>query len=349
MGAFIGEYAQSGRLLDGAGLAPARRARVLTFSRDGACTVKHGPYRGAHELPAAMLLLKVKTREEGIGWAERYGKILGTGEIELGEQSTSRGTSASCRAPRESAAAAAAHREGPTSATRTTKQKKADLTRLQTEMTKAGVLVRATQLQPSAKAKRLTFVDNDLRVVDGPFSESKELVGGFAMLELPGVDEAIAVCRSYAAILGGTLEIDVRPLADPEQRRSGRSVHEVGSAAAPLEPLTPESPSAPALRFVAGARGEELARAARHAAHVARRRRDARLHGRGHSRDGDGPDARRSADARRAHHPGEHVSTCCCSRSPTSSRRVGGIHGFMRVAAARAHGLGRLSDLLAAG
>ncbi len=45
----------------------------------------HGPYRGEHELPAAILLLKVRTREEAIGWGERYGKILGDGEIELGK------------------------------------------------------------------------------------------------------------------------------------------------------------------------------------------------------------------------------------------------------------------------
>jgi hypothetical protein len=54
------------------------------------------------------------------------------------------------------------------------------------------------------------------RVIDGPFSESKELIGGFAVLELSGMDEAIDLCRRYAEILGGTLEIDVRPLAEPE-------------------------------------------------------------------------------------------------------------------------------------
>ena len=54
------------------------------------------------------------------------------------------------------------------------------------------------------------FTNNDLRVIDGPFAESKELIGGFAVMELSGMDEAIAMCRRYAEILGGTLEIDVR-------------------------------------------------------------------------------------------------------------------------------------------
>ncbi len=213
MGAFIGEYAQSGRLLDGAGLGASRTRTRLTF-RDGKCTVKHGPYRGEHELPAAMLLLKVRTRDEGIGWAERYGKILGTGEIELGKVNEPWDIGL-MPAPENPPLQLLLIEKADETAARSPKQK-ADLTRLQTEMTKAGVLVRATHLQSSAKAKRLEFINNDLRVVDGPFSESKELIGGFAVLELSGFDEAIAVCRSYAAILGGTLEIDVRLLAEPE-------------------------------------------------------------------------------------------------------------------------------------
>lgn len=101
---------------------------------------------------------------------------------------------------------------------RSSKQK-AELSRLKTEMTKAGVLVRSTELQPSAKAKRLVFDKGDLRVVDGPFSESKELVGGFAVLELSGFDEAIEMSRRYAEILGGTLEMDVR-LVEPSERET---------------------------------------------------------------------------------------------------------------------------------
>jgi hypothetical protein len=98
---------------------------------------------------------------------------------------------------------------------RTPKQK-ADLSRLKTEMTKAGVLVRTLQLKPSATAKRLLFKNNDLRMIDGPFTESKELLGGFAVMDLADMDEAIAVCRRYAEILGGTLEIDLR-LVDQDE------------------------------------------------------------------------------------------------------------------------------------
>lgn len=214
MGEFIGGYAKSGRLIDGAGLSRSATRTRLTF-RAGRCTVKHGPYRGEHELPAATWLLKVRTREEAIGWGERYGKILGDGEIELGKvnEPWDIGLMPAPENPPlqilliEKADAAT---EG---AGRSAKQK-AELTRLKTEMTKAGVLVRSIQLQPSGRAKRLLFTNNALKVLDGPFAESKELIGGFAVMELSGTDEAIDVCRRYAEILGGTLEIDLRPV-DP--------------------------------------------------------------------------------------------------------------------------------------
>jgi hypothetical protein len=210
MGAFVGGHAQAGRLIDGAGLGASKTRTRLIF-RNGQCTAQRGPYRGEQELPAATLLLKVRTREEAIGWAERYGKILGDGELEVGKvnepwdiglmpppenpplqmlliEKADRSTESGGRSPGQKAA----------------------LSRLKTEMTKAGVLVRSYGLQPSAKGKRLVFTDHQMRVIDGPFAESKELIGGFAVMELASMQEVIDVCRPYAEILGGTLEIDVR-------------------------------------------------------------------------------------------------------------------------------------------
>jgi len=217
MGAFIGEQMQSGRFVYGAGLGGSATRTRLTF-RNGQCTTKRGPYAGERELPAATLVLKVRTREEAIGWAERYGKILGDGEIELGKLNEP--WDIGLMPPPENPplqmlliekADAASEGSG-----RSPKQKAA-LSRLKTEMTDAGVLVRSVALQPSAKGKRLTFKNNDLRVVDGPFVESKELIGGFSVMDLSGMDEAIALSRRYAQILGGTLELDLRPVEqDPD-------------------------------------------------------------------------------------------------------------------------------------
>jgi hypothetical protein len=218
MGAFIGEHARAGRFLDGNGLGASQTRTRLTF-RDGAASVKHGPYRGANELPAATLLLKVATREQAIGWAERYGRILGDGELELGPVNEPWDLGMMPRpddAPLRVLVLEKADETTEAGKPRTPKQK-ADLTRLLNEMTKAGVLLSAERLQPSSRGKRLIFTANQLRVVDGPFSESKELIGGYAVLRLPSMEVVIEECRRYAEILGGTLEIDVRPLYEPDE------------------------------------------------------------------------------------------------------------------------------------
>ena len=191
MGAFIGDYAKTGRFIDGAGLGGSKTRTRLTF-REGDCTVKHGPYQGEHELPAAMLQLKVDSREQAIGWAERYGKILGDCEIELGKVNEPWDIGLMPPPPNPPLQFLLIEKadRATESGGRTAKQK-ADLTRLKTEMEKAGVLVRGAKLEPSTKAKRLCFTNNDLRIVDGPFPETKELIEGFAVLELSGFDEAI--------------------------------------------------------------------------------------------------------------------------------------------------------------
>lgn len=210
MGAFIGEFARTGRLIDGAGLGASKNRTRLTF-KGGKSTVKHGPYTGERELPAAMSLLEVRTRDEAIVWAERYGKILNDGEIELGKVTEPWDLGVMPAPPNPPlhlllVEKADASTEGNG---RSAAQKKA-IADLKAEMTAAGVLQRSVSLKPSAQAKRLVFTNHKMRMFDGPFAESKEMIGGFAVLELTDFDEAIDMCKRYAEILGGTLEIDLR-------------------------------------------------------------------------------------------------------------------------------------------
>src|SRR6185436_4236036 len=150
MGAFIGEYAKSGKFIDGAGLGASKTRTRLVF-RDGQCTKKAGPYRGEHELPNATLLLKVRTREEAIGWAERYGKILGDGEIELGKvtEPWDLGVMPSPANPPLQILLIDKADSASESGARSPQQKAA-ISRLKTEMTKAGVLIRTHSLAPSS-------------------------------------------------------------------------------------------------------------------------------------------------------------------------------------------------------
>ena len=211
MGEFIGGHAEAGRFLDGAGLAGSATRTRLLF-RGGRCTdEKRGPYEGLRELPAATLLLRVSTRGEALEWAERYGEILVDGELELGRinEPWDIGLMEPPENPPLQVLLIEKADEATESGGRSAQQRDA-LTRLKAEMEEAGVLVRAYRLRPSSKGKRLAFRNNDLRIVDGPFAESKELLGGFSVMELAGMDEAIELSRDYARILGGTLEVDLR-------------------------------------------------------------------------------------------------------------------------------------------
>src|SRR5690606_4092245 len=217
MGEFVGGYARAGQLLDGGGLAGSKTRTRLTF-RGGECTIRQGPYRGEHELPAATLQLKVRTREEATGWAERYGQIPGDCELEIGKLNEPWDIGLMPEPPDAPLQVLLIEKaDEATEGGGRSPQTKAALSRLESEMRKAGVLINTHRLQPSSRGKRLVFSGGDLRVTDGPFAESKELIGGFAVMELPSMDEVLDVCRKYAAILGDTLEIDIRLLEPQEE------------------------------------------------------------------------------------------------------------------------------------
>lgn len=207
---FVGAHMKAGRFLDGAGLNGSKTRTRLVF-RNGQCTTKRGPYAGEHELPAAAVLIKVDTHEDALRWAKRYGRVLGDGEIEIGK--VNEPWDIGLMPPPENPPLQVLLIEKADADTESgghSPQTKAALTRLKNEMAEAGILVNTLTLLPSAQGKRLVFTDNDLVVTDGPFAESKELLGGFSVMELPDMDEAIQQSRRYAEILGGTLEIDVR-------------------------------------------------------------------------------------------------------------------------------------------
>jgi hypothetical protein len=219
MGEYVGERAQKGTFIDGGGLGASSTRTRLTFV-SGQGTVTHGPYAGVHELASAILLLKVSSRDEAIEWAQRYGKILGDGELELGPLTEPWDLGLMEKPDNVPLRVLMLHKADKASEAGEglSPRQKADLTKLKNEMSKAGVLESSMGLQPSSKSKRLHFTNHKLRIVDGPFSESKELIGGYAVLELPSIDEVVQGCISYADILGGTLEIDIRPVYAPDEQ-----------------------------------------------------------------------------------------------------------------------------------
>jgi len=82
------------------------------------------------------------------------------------------------------------------------------------EMIKAGVMLAGEGLQPTSKGARIKFVDGRTVVTDGPFTESKELIAGFWIIQVKSKAEAIA-WMSRAPFGGGT-EIEIRQVFETE-------------------------------------------------------------------------------------------------------------------------------------
>jgi len=82
------------------------------------------------------------------------------------------------------------------------------------ELAKAGVLLAMEGLQPSSKGKRVKFSGTNRTVIDGPFTETKELIGGFWLWQVRSMDEAIEWLRR-APFDGGT-EIEIRQVFETE-------------------------------------------------------------------------------------------------------------------------------------
>jgi len=79
------------------------------------------------------------------------------------------------------------------------------------EATKAGVLIMTGGIGPTAMGAKVTLADGEFSVVDGPFAEAKELVGGWALTECRDLDEAVEWTKRFLAVLGEG-EARVRPV-----------------------------------------------------------------------------------------------------------------------------------------
>jgi len=214
VGKMVGDAARSGRLLAGDGLGPSAQGVRLKFT-GGKRSVIHGPLTGGNELVAGFAVMRVRSLDEAIDWASRFAAVVGDAEIDvrpanepwdigLGQKPaglTTRRYIAMHKADARFEAGAPS-----------TKAEMEAMDKLIGEMTKAGVLLATASLEPSSRAVRLRNFGGRGTLVDGPFAESKELVGGFAILELDSRQEAIDWARRYVDVLG-EVELDIRPVA----------------------------------------------------------------------------------------------------------------------------------------
>ena len=84
------------------------------------------------------------------------------------------------------------------------------------ELAKAGILVAGEGLQPSSKGARVRFSGTKRTVVDGPFTETKELVAGFWLWKVKSLEEAVEWVKRCPNPMGEESIVEIRPLYEAE-------------------------------------------------------------------------------------------------------------------------------------
>lgn len=93
-----------------------------------------------------------------------------------------------------------------------------EMGKLMAEMKRDGKLLDTAGLAPTANGKRVRLRGGKIGVVDGPFTETKEVIGGYAMLDAGSIDEAIALTQRFVELHiadGWELECEVRQVFEP--------------------------------------------------------------------------------------------------------------------------------------
>ena len=92
----------------------------------------------------------------------------------------------------------------------------ADMGKFNEELVKAGVLLAGEGLQASSKGKRVRFSGTKRTVIDGPFTESKELVAGFWLWQVRSMEEALEWVKRCPNPHEGESEIEIRQVFEAE-------------------------------------------------------------------------------------------------------------------------------------
>ena len=202
-------------LLAGEGLRASSQGVRLRFA-GGAPAVTPGPFRGENELPAGFSILRVESLEQAIDWGARLAAVFGDAEVDVRPVTEAWDIGMMPEPPdRTTRRYMALRKATPASEAAATlpAEQRTGLARVIAEATRAGVHVTTQVLRPSTRGRRYKNTNGELRTLDGPFTESKELIAGYVLVRADSLDEACRWAVPYLTAVG-TDEVDVRELDD---------------------------------------------------------------------------------------------------------------------------------------
>jgi hypothetical protein len=97
-----------------------------------------------------------------------------------------------------------------------TEQLLSDMTAFNEQLVKAGIMLAGDGLHPSSKGKRVRFSGSSRTVIDGPFTETKELIAGYWIWQVRSMDEAIEWVKRCPNPMETDSEIEIRPFFEAD-------------------------------------------------------------------------------------------------------------------------------------
>jgi hypothetical protein len=217
MGALVQGSLKEGTFLNGAGLHRSAR-RVRLEQRGGETRVTSGPYAGSNELVAAFTMISARSMDAAVDHAKTLaGALGGDVDVEVGPVVEPWDLGLMPQPPAAPERFLLLTKATPEDEAGGTGSKHAAAAKkLSASLGDAGAVLAADSLGPSSRGSRLAAGPKEKRVwVDGPFTESKELIAGFSLLQMASKADALAWADRYAAILGDSNEVDVREVNEP--------------------------------------------------------------------------------------------------------------------------------------
>lgn len=198
--------------VSGEGLKPSSQRMHLAY-RGAKRTITKGPFTNPKELVAGFALLRVRSEEEAISWLDKFAALLGDVEIFMGPVVEPWDFGAP-KPPDAPLRFLSTHTMDERAESAPPDPKlMAKMGALIDEMTKAGVLEATGGLTNTERGTRIYFEGGKRRVVDGPFAESKELVAGYAIFDLPSRAAAMQWATRFGEVVQVN-EVEIRPMQE---------------------------------------------------------------------------------------------------------------------------------------
>lgn len=210
VGALIGEAKES--FLGGEGLKPSSE-RVHIRYRGGERTLTEGPFTEAKELIGGFALMQVRSKEEAIAWTDRFAAAFGDVDLFMGPVMEPWDLGFAPKPDDAPLRFLAMHQLNECVEGAPDPQRMVRMGALIASMKEAGVLLATDGLTGTERGARVRFEGKTRTVIDGPFAESKELIAGYAILNLPHRQAAIDWAMRFGDVVRVN-EVEIREMPE---------------------------------------------------------------------------------------------------------------------------------------